>query len=63
MYFPHMNFGYTHKNKVALEKKKKEKKCTDFCDHTFEKIGSPPKSQKENVLEKEIFSKMWQFLP
>ena len=45
MNFPQMNFGYTPKNNIVLEKEKK-KKCTDFCDHAFEKIGSPLKVQK-----------------
>ena len=40
MYYPEIKLSACHKNK------KKIQKCTDFCDHAFEKIGSPLKVKK-----------------
>ena len=46
MYCTQMKLGACHKNKIGLEKKFFQK-CTDVCDHAFEKISSPHKSQKK----------------
>ena len=40
-----MKLGACNKNKIVLEKEKFQK-CTDFCENAFEKISSPPLSQK-----------------
>ena len=43
MYFPQMNFGYTHKNKIFVEREKNLKKV---FNHTFEKSAAHLKVKK-----------------
>ena len=41
MYFPEMNFGYTHKNKIVLENEKKIKNAPYFAIWHLKNRQSP----------------------
>ena len=43
MYFPQMNFGYTHKNKIVFEKRKKRKNAPIFAKIHLKKSLAPLK--------------------